>query len=138
LNVRNFVTHALTLFVTLHAVLGCCWHEPHEHRDSASTCDTHQVVSSGTSDQHHCDTANHEGDDHPTEPKKCSGECDNTCKFLRGQKTQFVNLVVLSPLDQAQIVAVSACPQTVFSELSMRERSEPPLRMHLFYQLLLI
>lgn len=129
---RKLFTNAMACLITLHAVLGCCWH--HAHGDERAASGGIAVAAHAECD--HC----HPGDDHasPEKPQKCRTECGSVCTFLPSQKIHFEAPLMTVALDWV-IVAEAVPPATTFATIAFsRQRSEPPLRLHLLHQLLLI
>jgi hypothetical protein len=116
---------AATLLV--HAVLGCCWH---------SRCDQQQTKGAACCKHHeHCQ------DQEPAKPCKCRVECHGVCTYLPTQKVQVDTPEVVVPFDFVATLsfAVGADLASALREaVYLPDDIEPPLRLHLAHQVLLI
>ena len=132
---RTVFASLLSVLLVVHAAVGCCWYcaHPESCQSCRQTTDSH---CSGCCHRH--DGPQHKGSHGPC--KSRSG-CQGLCTYLPAQKVQIGRLLVQAPMDFAVIdSAVSHSP--ALAELSInvaRQRLfEPPVRLHLFHQILLI
>jgi len=124
----------------IHAVLGCCWHAGRERATSEFNvaCSHH---AHGDCCDHHAD---HDGDaDHGDSHGPCDGKshCHGLCTYLPVQKAQVDTQQLDLPMDFAAILPATCDAQLAGSSkfLLLREpAAEPPLRLHLLHQILLI
>jgi hypothetical protein len=111
----------------IHAAIGCCWHHP--HNDDDTCCDDSQTGSHHDSEQ----------GGHSHGP--CKDHCQGTCHYLPVQKSQVDKITVHSLLDFAAIVPAT-CEVPFASQLrasrTHESAAEPPVRLHLLHQILLI
>jgi hypothetical protein len=132
-----FLSGLLASALFVHAIYGCCWH----HAQCTPTCN--HAIACTTTETECCDhsTAPAEGNQ-PQPPCDDQRDCQGVCNYLPSHKTQLDSPLDLAALDfpeslpanaSAQLVAIRAagepCDPRVF---------EPPLRLHLLHQLLLI
>lgn len=125
---------AAVLFI--HAVLGCCRHpslacascnDPTAQASRAASCCKQHRSENGQGEQRQA-------------PCKCKVECRGVCTYLPPQKTQLDCQPALLPFDllalnPASTAGPSALPWEVLrGSLAL----EPPLRLHLLHQILLI
>lgn len=126
---------AATLFI--HALFGCCWHHAH----SCVRCEMASAEASPVAGGCKC----HHGsqpDQQPSGPCNCQFECKGVCTYLPPQKTvadcpelgvPFSSVAIVSVLADRHLSAVGVWEQTC-GQLA----TEPPLRLHLLHQILLI
>ncbi|HEX4413249.1 MAG TPA: hypothetical protein VH107_06445 [Lacipirellulaceae bacterium] len=129
---RALLSSLVAMSLLIHAAIGCCWH--HVHTDSC--CEDSRFEQSTDSDgDHPCDQ--HDGHSHGP----CKDHCQGTCHYLPVQKTQIDTQVALSPFDFFAI-APPTCDVQLFvqhhAECTHESAAGPPVRLHLFQQLLLI
>ena len=117
----------------IHAVLGCCWHHAHtcarhdsaaEHAEPLDTC----------CKDHQC-PAEHEG------PCNCRIECHGVCIYMTSQKVQIDCTQLVIPFEFVAIEGSFVDPQAakpLREALGRAIAALPPLRLHLFHQILLI
>lgn len=129
---RALLSSLVATSLLIHAAIGCCWH--HAHTDSC--CEPTQFEQATDCDgDHSCDK--HDGHSHGP----CKDHCQGTCHYLPVQKAQIDTQVSQSPLDFAAIVPhVSSVKLVVqhHAECTHESAAGPPVRLHLFQQLLLI
>jgi hypothetical protein len=130
---RAVFSSLVALSLLMHAALGCCRHADGQRCASA-------LASAQTSDEcaHHHDVGDHPGQ--PTD-EPCSGHhCDGLCNYLPIQKSQLDDLKLQLPLDLA-IISPAACDMqavAVHEKVYCESVPEPPVRLHLLHQILLI
>ncbi len=133
---RGFFLSLLSVSLLVHAALGCCWHDEH----SAGACDRSLVsFVSGSLCEHNHDAAADGHDSH--HPCKGHSHCHGLCNYLPAQKTQIGKCQTHVLIDFA-IDTKAACGSHV-AALSITPGTQdfcppPPIRLHLFYQILLI
>ena len=128
---RALFSSLVATSLLIHAAIGCCWH--HAHVDTC--CDDSQVEQPVDADGHH----HGEQGDHSHGP--CKDHCQGTCHYLPVQKAQVDTLVLHTPLDFAAVVPATCDVHVVallHADRTHESAAEPPVRLHLFQQLLLI
>ncbi|MFO0792194.1 MAG: hypothetical protein U0805_22275 [Pirellulales bacterium] len=131
---RGVFSSLVACSLLIHAAIGCCWHHPHEEG-----CDESAAVAVDC-DPHHADhVAGHS--QHSEGPCNGHSNCQGTCHYLPGQKTQ---LDQLSPLAGVELAAVlpAACDCEIAAVYSTEQShdmpAQLPVRLHLYHQILLI
>lgn len=137
---RIVFSSIVAVSLLIHAAFGCCWHHVHDAAKGAVCCDS---IACGCAREHAPQVG--AGRSHTSElPHAPSNErprCQGTCQYLPGQKTQLDTLSQLSLLDLAIVASATndvAFAAVTHSELSLDGPAQPPLRLHLFHQILLI
>lgn len=142
---RIVVTHLVTVALTLHTLLGCCWHHTHKSdatvaqvevestKSAPSCCHSHQALDLDEHDENRSA---------PSDPVDHSSDsCGETCQYVSVNRVQVDNLVDLAVLDflPAEKPVPSAFGNTVLrygpGDAAVYP---PPLRLHLLHLLLLI
>lgn len=143
---RALVTHLVALAITLHTLLGCCWHHAHETvvavaEVQAKTptpikrcgCHRHQAEELAKEDEHHSEKQE------PVENRPTP--CGEKCQYVAagGVKldapTASVSFDLLPAVDQPVLTPVLTALLFESEDASV---DPPPLRLHLLHQLLLI
>jgi|SRR3954471_8736468 hypothetical protein len=123
---RSVFSSFVAASLLIHAAIGCCWHHPH---NDDTCCDDSQ-----TSQSDHGQSG-----DHSHAP--CKDHCHGTCHYLPVQKTQLDRITIHTLLDFAAVVP-AACEVPFAAQLrtgrTHLSAAEPPVRLHLFHQILLI
>lgn len=145
---RAAIAHFVAGMLMLHSVLGCCWHHAHAcaHGDCAwseSTADdAHSHACSDDSHGDDCDAGCQSRGDESSRGNHSSLECPGACVYLPPEKAISANH---GPEGVAGFVAIPAAmalwvlsPVDAREWISDSERIEPPLRLHLLHQILLI
>jgi hypothetical protein len=129
---------AASLFI--HAMIGCCWHHAHD----SSCCDespAEQVVETNCCHHDHGDRNDTPLGEPSHAPCQGQSHCQGLCNYLPVQKTQLDTVDLSVPLDYA-IIAPATYEIQVAALLHMERVHEtaakPPMRLHLFHQILLI
>lgn len=142
--------------LSIHALLGCCWH----HAQGCEVCDSvkHEAVSpelallttccqhAAEAGRHDLDRSGHDqhaGQEQPHRaPCKCQIECRGTCAYLLtpraltgDQKSTLSDCVAM--IVPAITTGQSALPLS-WPLGNSPANSEPPVRLHLLHQILLI
>ena len=142
---RTVVSHLVAVALTLHTLLGCCWHHAHE-----SDANVAQVEIESTASAHGCchshrahDLVEHDEDQSiPSDPVDHSPDaCGETCQYVSVSRVQVDSLVDLAVLDflPAESSVASAIGNSVLRfGTSDAAVYPPPLRLHLLHLLLLI
>jgi hypothetical protein len=129
---RALLSSLVATSLLIHAAIGCCRHHAH----TECCCETTNFEQATDSDDcHPCDQ--HDG--HSQRP--CKDHCQGTCHYLPVQKAQVDNQVAQSPLEFAASVPYVSNLQLVVqqhAESTHESAAGPPVRLHLFQQLLLI
>lgn len=165
--VRTLVTYLAAAAVTLHMLLGCCWHHAHASGSdcrTAAICDTHdgEMQREVADHDHHVDCPHHDADADATEhadhsefdrhgdhsrqgDQHQSGSqhesCGEKCSFVAANRVNCeldAAVVVFGAFATAEVVATEN--EFVVRRFEARGASDapPPLRLHLLHQLLLI
>ena len=118
--------------------LGWCCHP-------VSVCAPHQteVASADSVESPCCGECQHKssGQNHPTQPGKCRVSCLGICKSMTTPRVQFdieQNLRYDLALIGCESSCVGAAALPHWSSCQSPGGLEPPLRLHLFHQILLI
>jgi hypothetical protein len=120
----------------IHAAIGCCWH--HSHNGLCADDRQCQPTSDACAHHHGCCNGQH---DQPTQ-EPCGGhQCHGLCNYLPIQKSQVDDLKLQLPLDFAAILPATCDMQGVAVHHAVgcsKAACEPPVRLHLLHQILLI
>jgi hypothetical protein len=133
---RAVFCNLLSAALLIHAMFGCCWHDAHE-AVAGEAPDASFAVTDG------CHNHDRDADGHESHaPCKGHPNCHGLCNYLPAQKSDIGKclehaLVVDFALDTnaacgSQVAAVFFAPGTTAASLT------PPVRLHLFHQILLI
>lgn len=129
---NRFIAPLLTLVMVAHSLAGCCCHYMHSSRAGTNSTCCHQCCHSTDHDQ--CSTVSKESHGGP---KK---HCDGSCLVVREARNSSVD--VESIFDQCWVMAFGEIDQhslhfagTVKSDSGP---GSPPIRLHLWHQILLI
>lgn len=165
--VRTLVTYLVAAALTLHMLLGCCWHHAHESasvcctREShnGASCDAHDEIAELEADHdHHDGDCPHDGDDlaraedathqdsdhedgHHNKPGSQHESCGEKCSFVSASRVNVeldASVVALGAF--ASVAEVAPANEFVVRRLEAWGASDapPPIRLHLLHQLLLI
>jgi len=132
---RTVFSSLVAVSLLMHAALGCCWHHKHDQ-----SCGEEHAAAQFCNDGGHL---HDDGCDH-SQPihEPCSGQhCLGVCTYLPIQKTQLDDLKLHLPLDFAIIAPVVCNAQVVAVYASAGDCESvagPPMRLHLWHQILLI
>src|SRR5215208_6103702 len=133
---RTVFSSLLCASLLVHALLGCCWHDVHDADGPGVS-----LVSLGTDANcchDHDGTADGSGSKAP-----CKGHpnCHGLCNYLPVQKTSFgdcLEHVVIDIALDSSAVADSHVSALSFAVRTCEFSPSPPMRLHLFHQILLI
>jgi hypothetical protein len=133
---RTIFSSMLCSSLLIHAVLGCCWHDLHE--ESAGGSALASLAAEACCDHEHDAPADGHG---PHAPCKGHPNCHGLCSYLPVQKMNFGKC-----LDHVQtdfsVEAHAACGSPIstlsFVPGTCQFGPSPPIRLHLFHQILLI
>ncbi len=128
---RTLFSSLVATSLLIHAAIGCCWHHTHVE----ICCDDSQLEQPVDADGHH----HGEQGDHSHGP--CKDHCHGTCHYLPVQKAQVDPLIPHTPLDFAAVVPATCDVHVVallHADRTYESAAAPPVRLHLFQQLLLI
>jgi hypothetical protein len=134
---HTFLSGLLAIALSVHALFGCCWHRAY----SDPLCD--HAIASVIAPAECCEHPNMPVDRNlPQTPGNHQRDCQGVCTYLPTQKTQLDVPTVFESLDlvatptgnfDGQLSALGV------TGVAHHPRSfEPPLRLHLLHQLLLI
>lgn len=134
---RAVFSSLMAAALLIHAVMGCCWHNAHDRMcfngaigALAANCDCCHHDREGASPQSPSHNPSHD-----------KSNCQGLCTYLPPQQTQVDTLESHVPVDFAAIVPATCDAQVaaVFCTVRTHETAaEPPLRLHLLHQILLI
>jgi hypothetical protein len=127
----------MSAVLLLHAALGCCWHHAHK----CDGCETASVESSADHCEHAgCHEQHGSGCHQNPSPCKCRVECQGVCTFLPPGKVLIDLVPLVSSLDVTNVAFrggdLSSARYAAWSGCC--PNLEPPLRLHLLHQSLLI
>lgn len=120
----------------LHMLLGCCLH--HAHAAQETVCE--HANEAGHSHAGHDHALETPSDQSHAEAPDSEGHCTGThCVFLSGGKAPLTKLTTLALLPAFTSEAVATlCAVTSIKFIDTGGLFEPPVRLHLFNQVLLI
>src|SRR6185295_14472877 len=130
---RAFFCSLLCASLLIHAVLGCCWHDMHDKGAwdgslAADTCCDHDHDSATDGHGQHA-------------PCKGHPNCHGLCSYLPVQKSSFgkcFDHVVIDFTVDAHATTCSHVSALSFAAGTCEFCLPPPVRLHLFHQILLI
>jgi hypothetical protein len=127
---------AAALFI--HAAMGCCWHHTHH-------CGHGDATTAGVSQPVQCCKHHHPAQHgkQPADPCKCKVECHGVCIYLPTQKTHIDAPRIVIPFNHVAVIPALADTHHLSAPFRLDGtggalESEPPLRLHLLHQILLI
>jgi hypothetical protein len=133
---RPFFSFLVAASLLIHAMLGCCCHHAHAEAD----CDDSWPSLAAESDC--CNDHANTPDGHTSDgPCKDHSHCRGLCNYLPVQKTQIGKGLSLVPSDVVAVDPVARVSQRadhIFIARTCELAPEPPVRLHLFHQILLI
>jgi hypothetical protein len=126
----------MTGLLLIQSFTGWCWQCPRDEAGESSGSDTKMACEDY--DDHCPDVPD---GDCPDEPCKCPLECQGFCTYLPVEKSQIDSPYLIVPLELATL-HLSACSLQLGQISWERARDpivwEPPLRLHLLHQIMLI
>jgi hypothetical protein len=133
---RTAFSSLVSASLLIHALLGCCWHHAHAGLLLGSG-QTVAVESSGC-----CNHGPAPSEDRTPGPCNDNSRCEGICTYLPAPKSQVGMPQFLAPSDLASILPI-ASDAPLSTTLAVERfgdscRFEPPLRLHLLHQHLLI
>jgi hypothetical protein len=133
---RTVFCSLLCASLLIHAVLGCCWHDMHD----ATACDgsLSSLAADACCVQDH-DAATDGNGSHA--PCKGHPNCHGLCHYLPVQKTNFgkcFDYVLIDFAVDAHATSGSHVSALSFAPGTCEFCPPPPIRLHLFHQILLI
>jgi hypothetical protein len=135
---RTVFCSLLSASLLIHALLGCCWHDVHE----AVACDGPHSVADADDDcdcDHDHDAA--QGGHNSHAPCKGHPNCHGLCTYLPVQKSQLSQCLDYVLIDFAVDVKAAGGSQLTAQSFALCESAtcaSPPVRLHLYHQILLI
>lgn len=138
LTMRLIVTLVAATCLSVHTLLGCCWH--HLWNDD-SCCAVAEVAHAAHSHEHcHagcCEDPSHQ--QHPDEPCPCNSECRGTCNYLPTGKAEcqtpsFAGYMVI-PAGTASGIDLPNLTAT-YDLAHIGPHAALPMRLHLLHQVL--
>jgi hypothetical protein len=139
---RTVFSSLVAVSLLIHAAFGCCWHHLHETAGEGHS-DFGQAIAAESEHGHAdcpCGCNSHSGNA-PHSPSKDRPHCQGICQYLPPQKTQLDTFSALAALDFAVVATTTIDVPTITTSnfaLALAEPARPPVRLHLFQQLLLI
>jgi hypothetical protein len=127
----------LSAALLIHAMFGCCWHDAHEAVAGEASHTAMAATDCGCHD--HDDAADGHGSHAP-----CKGHpnCHGLCSYLPAQKSEIGKCLEHSLIVDFAIDAHAACGSQIaalsFAPGTNATCTPPPVRLHLFHQILLI
>jgi hypothetical protein len=134
-NMREWVSSSVAVLLLIQAVSGWCWQPS---RDCGGCGAAMAMVSQPCCDGHGCDKGQEE---EPQAPCQHESECHGFCTYLLPDKAEIRSPDLVASLDFVGIDSAtwSTLPLgTVRWSLAGPRDSRLPLRLHLYYQILLI
>src|SRR4051794_13157127 len=133
---RTVFSSLLCASLLIHAVLGCCWHDLHDK--NAGVGAVASIETDSCCDHDHNNATDGHG---PQSPCKGHPNCHGLCNYLPVQKSSFGKCLDHVVIDFA--VGELATTASHASDLSFAPGAyefcpPPPIRLHLFHQILLI
>lgn len=152
---RSVISYIVVAALTLHALLGCCWHHAHASTEEVVHVDAEKPASVGhcCCHHHHDDVAVEHDDDAVPDaietpqldqdrqaPVPCSDSCGVKCQFVSTNRTQIEQPVVQHDIWLPSATIPEIAGGICFVRFETRRTTAPPLpiRLHLWNQLLLI
>jgi hypothetical protein len=128
---RAFFSSLLCASLLIHAVLGCCCHDIHDAAADGGTLASLTAV-----DCCH----DHDGPHGPHTPCKGHPNCHGLCHYLPVQKPNFDKCLGHVVIDFSSDAYATTGSQVFASSIAPGscEFCGPPVRLHLFHQILLI
>lgn len=133
---RAFFCSLLCASLLIHAVLGCCWHDLHDSACCGGSLPSLEA-DAGCCHDHDASTDGHESHAPCKEPANCHG----LCHYLPVQKSSFgkcLDYVVIDFAVDAHATTGSQISALSFAPGTCEFSAPPPMRLHLFHQILLI
>ncbi len=137
---RTFVSNLTAAMLLVHALVGCCRHPEHSH----TSCENTEFSDSLATDccRHDHEPSSHK-DEQPFSPCDCQFKCKALCIFLPPEKTLVDARQTVLCID---VVAIASCAANGYAPSAHRYWSaesvlhglEPPLRLHLLHQIILV
>jgi len=149
--VHSVISHIVVAALTLHTLLGCCWHHAHAWGDEG----THEDVAHCETETptYSCGCCHHDHDDESTDtaaaahhdedrdaPAPCSNSCAGKCQFVATSRVQLDNLSIaqyFSAPTSFRVVEVGGLAGNRY-ESRLTTVAPLPIRLHLWNQLLSI
>lgn len=130
------VSNLLAGLLLIHAMLGCCWHSAHTcTRRDRDACPVVKKVCC-----HHCH--HKQQSENPPAPCKCRVECKGVCTYLPTERIQIDGTQLASSWQHLVVLPVMLeAPCASNSNWKPADGVlawQPPLRLHLLHQIILI
>ena len=134
---RAFVSNLTVAMLLIHALVGCCRH--HEHNCCESTIERDSLAAGCCHDDHASGDHEHEA---PTPPGQNTFGCQGVCTYLPPQKVLIDAPQLVNSIDFLAIVPTTAngyaAAGTFWDRTRVAQAPEPPLRLHLLHQIILV
>lgn len=136
---RAFVSNLTAAMVLVHALVGCCRHQDHHFVGCDNTeCSDSLVAGCCHSD----DAASSHENERPFAPCDCKLACKALCVSLppekalidAGQSVRCIDVVAVASASGA----ISASTAHFYCDAMRVFHAEPPLRLHLMHQIILV
>ena len=149
---RTLVTYLVAAALTLHMLLGCCWHHAHESSVIASEPKQAQKIEAPVPvSPKRCCCHRHQpkvlvqesepSKDKQDAPRDRPESCGQKCSFVTTNRVQVDQVLDIAPLSfLSVVVSVESANGLTYIRLESRgvPAAPPPVRIHLLHQLLLI
>ena len=134
---RTLLPNLMAISLVVHAAVGCCWHHEHgcAHGDNSNT-----PICKSTQCCEHDDCPSHQGEA-PEYPCHGKLECHGVCTYVAPQKIRLDSSLAVAPLASATLWLLFSDAQAAFGSAwntADPAEFEPPLRLHLLHQIVLI
>ena len=133
--VQVLISNLMTGLLLIQAFTGWCWQCPRDE-GPVSRASGALLVSDACNDDH---CGNHSDEKCPPGPCKCPPKCDGVCTYVSAEKTQIDGPQLVLPFEIVTLDS-AASPLAADPWGCTRDsvRAEPPLRLHLLHQIILI
>lgn len=133
---REVFTSLMAGVLFIHTMFGCCFQPAHSYGFEYTAAHINQPVTC-------CKHCRDSGDTLPHHsPPKNQAECQGVCTYLVPSKTQVDNTQAIAVLDLVAVVSILTDAQVGSASrwelANSNDEIEPPLRLHLLLQTLLI
>lgn len=132
---HTFFTNLMAGLLFIHTVFGCCWHHAHSYAPPE-----HAAIHKASHCCHHHEHS--AGSKHDETPCQDRLECHGTCTYVAPQKVQIDSPVATASFELAAVLATNAdgliAPEVPHGWELLPNATQPPLRIHLLHQILLI
>lgn len=136
---QSLLCNLTASLLLIQAVTGWCWHAP-DGCAKCHDCSTHAFTSTSCCQDRHCKPS--EQHEIPLDPCDGQSECQGLCTYVALHETRLDTAQLALSCDFAPIFLVGANHQLTLAVAWERAchlvASEPPLRLHLLHQILVV